>query len=308
VTNRSIAVLLAVLGVLLFSSKAIFAKLIYTYDVDAITALMLRMTVAVPVYVVVFLATPKTKSERNKDLLYVFLFGFLGYYLASFLDFEGLTYIKASLERLILFIYPTLVIIISAVFLKKRILFVQKIGVLITYLGVCIVFAPELLEQENPSSILTGAILVFFSALTYAAYLVGSQWLIPRFGVRRFTSMAMIWSGVMVALHYLTVSETPMQMFDLPKPVYRYALMMGVLATVVPSFMISAAIQRLGAAQFSIFGALGPVSTITLAYLFLNETLSFFQILGSLVVIAGVLVAEYYGKKRLLKPDPYPRA
>lgn len=296
--RRAIAVLLGVCGVLLFSTKAIFAKLIYAQGVDNMTTLMLRMAFSFPFYVLILSITPQKVSVNPSKHAYLFLLGFLGYYLASYLDFTGLTYIKASLERLILFVYPTMVIILSAIILKKHVSRIQKIGVLITYLGIIVVFAPELLthavQQQNA---LIGGTLVFFSALTYAGYLVGSQWLIPSFGVRRFTAIAMIWSTLMVTLHYLAVETDVMILFHLSTKVYLLAILMAIVSTVLPSFLISQAIHNLGAAQFSIFGALGPVSTIVLAYIFLSERLTLTQIIGSLVVISGVIIAEYYGKK-----------
>jgi drug/metabolite transporter (DMT)-like permease len=306
VTARSLAALLGILGILLFSTKAIFAKLIYAEGVDHMTTLMLRMLFAVPVYVVILTVVKKKQETGINKHLYIFLLGFLGYYLASYLDFTGLTYIKASLERLILFVYPTLVILLSAIILKKHVSRIQKIGVFITYVGILIVFLPELLTQESTSAAhsndtIVGGTLVFFSALTYAGYLVGSQWLIPSFGVRRFTAIAMIWSGIMVAVHYLIVSPDPLYIFELSPKVYLFGFLMGIIATVLPSFFISQAIHQLGAAQFSIFGALGPISTITLAFIFLGERLTVIQILGSLVVISGVILAEYYGKLKAAK-------
>jgi drug/metabolite transporter (DMT)-like permease len=307
VNNRSIIVILGISGILLFSTKAIFAKLIYAEGVDHMTTLMLRMLFATPVYIVILAMTKKGNEENRTKHGYLFLLGFLGYYVASYLDFTGLTYIKASLERLILFVYPTLVIFLSALFLKKYVSSIQKVGVLITYVGILVVFFPELISQGtmiNQSSTLIGGTLVFFSALTYAGYLVGSQWLIPSFGVRRFTAIAMIWSGLMVTVHYLFVVPSPMWIFELSPKVYGYGIAMGIISTILPSFLISQAIHKLGAAQFSIFGALGPVSTITLAFIFLGERLTLLQILGSIVVISGVMLAEYYGKRQASKVSP----
>ena len=310
--SRSSAVLLGISGVLLFSTKAIFAKMIYAQGVDHMTTLMLRMAFSVPVYLFILMSIKEKQPVAPIKHFYLFLLGFVGYYLASFLDFKGLTYIKASLERLVLFIYPTLVIIISALFLKKHITKIQKLGVLITYLGILIVFVPELFasnDQASQSETLTGGILIFFAALTYASYLVGSQWLIPSFGVRRYTSLAMIWSGVMVLIHYVIVVENPAFIFQLSGEIYFYGLLMGIISTVLPTFMISQAIHTLGAAQFSIFGSLGPVSTIVLAYIFLGERLTWIQLVGSIIVIAGVIIAEYYSKKKAAtalpeSPDP----
>jgi drug/metabolite transporter (DMT)-like permease len=298
-TKRTLAVFSAIAGVLLFSTKAIFAKVLYSYGVDHLSTLMLRMAFATPAYLVILSIIKKPSLPiAKKDHFWLFLLGFLGYYLASYLDFKGLTYIKASLERLILFIYPTLVVILSSLVLKKRISNIQKAGVLITYIGIVVVFFPELVRANDQNEqVLTGAMLVFFSAFTFAGYLIGSQWLIPKFGAKRFTAMAMIWSGIFVTVHYLSTASDPSSILLLSPRVYLIGAAMGIVSTILPSFLISHAIYQLGAAQFSIFGSIGPVSTITLAYIFLGERLTFIQIMGSLIVILGVIIAEYFTKR-----------
>ncbi|MEQ9051622.1 MAG: DMT family transporter, partial [Marinoscillum sp.] len=220
---------------------------------------------------------------------WLILFGFIGYYLASYFDFLGLIYIKASLERLILFIYPTLVLLISFVFLRKKITSKQVIGVVVTYLGVFIIFVSELSISDD-SSVIWGSILIFLSALTYASYLVGSGWLIPKFGATAFTSYAMIVSCMAVILHYSL--QRPEGLLNFQPEVYWIGLAMAVFATVIPSYLVSFAIKILGASDFSIFGSLGPISTIGLAYLFLSETLTWTQFLGAGVIIGGIVLAE----------------
>ena len=297
---RTKAVVFSILGILLFSTKAIFVKLLYQKGLDTTDALTLRMGFAVPVFTVMLLRLKdSTHQVKRSDYFFLFLLGFAGYYLASYLDFEGLTLIKASLERLILFIYPTLVITLSAILLNKTISNIQKFGVAITYVGIVIVFLPELYHTEGLASVnvIKGGTLVFFSALSYSLYLVGSQWLIPKFGVRRFTAIAMIWSGLMVFVHYMLASDNPMDMLTWNYEVYLLGALMGILSTILPSLLISQGIHQLGAAQFSILAALGPISTISLAYFFLNEQLSPIQLIGSLVIISGVMVAEYFDRK-----------
>ncbi|MFY0599957.1 MAG: DMT family transporter [Cyclobacteriaceae bacterium] len=171
--SKGFAVLLGILGVLFFSSKAVMVKLAYQYGVDSVSLLLLRMLFSLPFYlVVVSLQKPiLDKNLSRKDFASLFAFGFIGYYLASYFDFLGLSYIKASLERLILFVYPTLVFILSFIFLKKKITRNQAIAIFITYLGVAIVFSSEL-NQGQSENVVLGAFLIFFSALTYAGYLV----------------------------------------------------------------------------------------------------------------------------------------
>lgn len=267
-------------------------KLAFQYDVDSVTLLLLRMIFSLPFYIVIsFLQKPLIdKNLVIKDFILLIGFGFIGYYLASYFDFLGLSYIKASLERLILFIYPTLVFLISFIFLKKKITRNQMIAILITYVGVAIVFTSELNLGQSDNVIL-GAFLIFLSALTYASFLVGSGWLIPKFGVTRFTSYAMIISCICVIIHY-AITRDISNVFLLNSEVYWIGLIMAVFATVIPSYLISFSIKTLGPGNFSILGSLGPISTVMLAYIFLDERLTYIQILGAIVVIAGVMIAE----------------
>lgn len=280
---------LAITGILLFSSKAVMVKLAYQYGVDTVSLLLFRMVFSLPIYVAIAAFNRPKEKIAGKDYAWLILFGFIGYYLASYFDFLGLIYIKASLERLILFIYPTLVLLISFVFLRKKITSKQVIGVVVTYLGVFIIFVSELSISDD-SSVIWGSILIFFSALTYASYLVGSGWLIPKFGATAFTSYAMIVSCMAVILHYSL--QRPEGLLNFQPEVYWIGLAMAVFATVIPSYLVSFAIKILGASDFSIFGSLGPISTIGLAYLFLSETLTWTQFLGAGVIIGGIVLAE----------------
>ena len=285
-----------VAGVLLFSSKAVLVKLAYNFSVDPISLLLLGMMFSLPFYVVIAIVSVgkgKDKISRREYFLLVAL-GFIGYYLASYFDFVGLKYIKASLERLILFLYPTLVVMLSFLFLKEKIQQHQLIAIGVSYIGVFILFFPEL-SIGGSDQVLKGSTLVFLSALTYASYLVGSGLLISKFGAIKFTSYAMIVSCISVLIHYSFSGET--DIFDFPREVYWLGLLMAVFATVIPSYLISYAIKKMGASNFSVLGALGPVSTIGLAYLFLNERLTVIQIVGAVVVIVGVILSEMYRKK-----------
>lgn len=288
--TKGLGVLLAIFGVVLFSAKAIMVKLAYQYNIDSVSLLLLRMLFALPIYVVIaFMARPKKKNEIKKsDYLWLVFFGFVGYYLASYFDFLGLNYIKAGLERIVLFIYPTLVLIISRLFLKTPITRVQIIAIIITYFGVVFAFAGEF--DLSGDHLLLGVGLIFLSALTYAMYLVGSGWLIPKFGVVCFTSYAMIVSTVCVVIHYLITKDV--NLFNYPKEVYFLGLAMAFLSTVIPSFLVSKSIKIIGSSNFSIVASIGPVSTIILAYIFLGEKLSIFQVIGTCIVISGILLVS----------------
>ena len=288
---------LGIVGILFFSTKAVFVKLAYAYGIDSVPLLTLRMVFSLPFYLVsLVIVSRMTGTISQKDLLRVLLFGFLGYYLASYLDFQGLQYIKASIERLILFIYPSLVLILSTIFLKQKATRIQVIAMAISYVGILFVFVPEI-DTEGPSNTLLGGALVFLSGLSYASYLVGSGWMIPKIGASRFTTYCMLVSCTIVILHYLLQGGSVAQITNYPYQVYVIAMLMAVISTVVPSYLISLAIKGLGANQFSVFASLGPVSTIFMAFFFLEETLTLTQLIGGLIVIAGIIAAEKFKVK-----------
>ncbi len=286
-----------ILGVVLFSSKAVMVKLAYEYGVGTLELLLFRMIFSLPIYVsILFLIRKKTppQSIGRKEVLWLIVFGFLGYYMASYFDFLGLNYIKAGLERIILFLYPTIVVFLARLFFKEKITKIQVMAIGITYVGVLITFWDEL--EISGDKTLWGAFLIFLSAVTYASYLVGSGWLIPKFGVLRFTCYAMIVSTLCVVAHYALSADW--DLWNYPTPVYLYGLAMAIMATIIPSFLVSESIKRLGASHFSILGGLGPVSTILLAYIFLGERLTLIQLLGMLVVILGITYLSVKRKKQ----------
>lgn len=292
-----IAVVLAICGIIFFSAKAVIVKLAYQYEIPAVPLLLLRMGFSLPVYIIIaFIKRPSRPSEiTSRDYLWLFAFGFIGYYLASLFDFMGLQYIKASLERIILFVYPTLVIFITWIFFRKTPTKIQIMAILVTYVGIVITFGEELGVGDG-DEVLLGGVLVFLSALTYAAYLVGSGYLIPKFGAVTFTSYAMIISCICVGIHYTVTSDGNLMHY--PQQVYWLGFLMAMISTVIPSYLISFAIKHLGASDFSILGSIGPVSTIILANIFLDERLTYMQMLGALVVIAGIILVTRTTNKR----------
>ena len=278
--------LFAVLGIVFFSAKAVIVKLAYQYHIDYLTLLLFRMTFSVPFYIAIaFWKKPKAKNNlKSVDWAWLFFFGFIGYYLASLFDFMGLQYLTAGLERIILFIYPTIVVLLSWIFFKTKLTKNQFIAIIVTYIGVLVAFWDEIgLKGDD---VILGGFFIFLSAVTYASYLVGSGWLIPKFGMIQFTSYAMIVSTVVVCVHFLFQGDY--DVFKYPKEVYLLGLAMAIFSTLIPSFLVSAAIERLGASTFSIFGSLGPISTIVLAFVFLDERITVLQIVGMFIVIFGV--------------------
>ena len=291
----TVGVCLAIVGICMFSAKAVLVKLAYRYEVSSTHLLLFRMLFSLPFYLVIaFIKKPLSTYDRSaKDYAWVVLMGFVGYYLASYFDFVGLQYIKAGLERIILFVYPTLVVLLSWMFLKKKATSSQLWAIALTYLGVCIAFWNE--PKFSGEDTALGGFFVFLSALTYAAYLVGSGFLIPKFGVVVFTSYAMIVSCVCVFLHYFITDRGDITVYD--EHVYLYGFLMAIFCTIIPSYLVSAAIQKLGASTFAVFGSLGPFSTIFLAFVFLDERLVWLQFLGAMVVILGVYFVGKAKKK-----------
>jgi drug/metabolite transporter (DMT)-like permease len=265
-------------------------KMSYEYSIDPVSLLLLRMVFSLPLYLLIWFLWGKPPADviiRKRDYVGVIGAGIFGYYLASLFDFQGLQYITASLERLILFTYPTIVIIISRFLLKEQITKAQYLGIGVTYAGMLIIFAPQLFVAPHKDFWL-GAGLIMLSAITYAFYLVSSGYYMKKFGTIRFTSMALSISAICIIIHFLILSDIS-AIATHPQEVYWLGGAMAVFSTVIPTFLISGAIKRIGASSIAIVGSLGPVSTIALAIIFLGETLTINQILGALVVIGGVL-------------------
>ncbi|WP_396600521.1 DMT family transporter [Algibacter sp. R77976] len=291
---------IGVLGIVMFSSKAVMVKLAYNYNVDAISILLLRMLFSFPFYVVIafFYKNQNALSKpSSKDYIWLVFFGIIGYYLASYFDFAGLVYIKASLERIILFLYPTIVLLLNKLFLKQSITKTQGLAIGLTYLGIVIAFSDEVAISGSDTYL--GGFFILLSAITYASYLVGSGWLIPKFGVVKFTAYAMIVSCLCVFIHYILISE--IDLFSFSKEVYILGFLIAVFATVIPSFLVSSSIKMISSSNFAIVAGVGPISTIVLAAIFLNERLTVLQLLGALVVIVGILLVSTKKDKKHIK-------
>ena len=283
-----LGLLLALLAALGFSLKAIFIKLAYPYGVDAITLLALRMSFSLPVFLWVGLREHRSGEALTAgDWWRLCALGVLGYYGASILDFWGLQYISAGLERLILFTYPTLTILIGVVFQGKRFSWREGFALLLCYLGIALAFAHDLSFGQTDAVLLGGG-LVFASSVCFALYLSGSGPMIARLGAMRFTALAMLVSSAVTLLHFMA-THSPATLLQ-PGPVYGWALAMAVFATVVPVFAQSAAIRRIGAGRSALLGMLGPLLTIALGWWVLGEAMSLAQLAGAGLVVAGILV------------------
>ncbi len=287
-------VLLAAFG---FSAKSILVKLAYGYShqLDAITLMLLRMAISLPFFLVVavwsdrFEQTKTAPTMTIPDWLALIGLGFLGYYLSSLLDFKGLAYISAGLERLILYLYPTFVVLLTAVVYRKAINIHQLIALLLSYAGILLVYADQHLHW-NAGNLLIGSAFVASSAMTFAIFMVGSGALIRRLGAMRFTAHTMTIACVITGLHFIVRHGSyPM---DLPISVYGLAGIMAIFSTVLPSFLMNAGIQRIGASSAAILSSIGPIGTLILAFLVLGEALTVSQLVGTCLVLVGVYVVS----------------
>lgn len=281
-------------GAVLFSTKAIFVKLAFRHTgVDAVTLLALRMFFSVPFYLgVAFFYSSRETNVRFtiKQWIGVASLGIIGYYLSSLFDFIGLQYISAGLERLILFLYPTFAILLNAIIFKKKINRVQQLALLLTYAGIAIAYFGELkFDASNPDFYL-GSFFVFLCALTFSIYLVGSGRLIPKVGATKFTAYTMTSASVGVLLHYFIAGNRTAAFSG---TLLGYGIALAIVATVIPTFFISNGLKRIGSNNVAIVSSIGPVSTILQAYFVLGEQLIMPQVIGTILVIAGVLLTGW---------------
>ena len=275
-------------------------KLAYQYDIDSVSLLLFRMLFSLPFYVGVWFYHRKkwkTKPLSKREKLGLLAIGFVGYYLSSYFDFKGLTYITASLERLILFTYPTIVLILTALFLKKKISLKMIVSIIITYGGMIIIFSDRGgITAGTNEELLLGSIFVGLSAFFYASYMVISYAFVSGIGSVRLTAYSMIISCFLVFIHFFITTNS--NLFGYQTEVYLYSIAMAVFATVIPSFMINEGIKRLGAPNVSIIGTIGPVSTITLSIIFLGEMLTLQQFGGALIIIGGIAFLTWNRNKK----------
>lgn len=282
----TVCVVLAAMG---FSAKAVIVKLAYAHPVDAATLLALRMLFSAPFFLVMALWSARgtaAASLTRRDWMVVALLGFVGYYLASYLDFLGLQYISAGLERLILFLYPTVVVLLSAWLLKKPVHRRQIAALALSYGGIALVFTEYLGFGEQTSNLVLGGLLVFASGVVYSFYLIGTGEVIGKLGAARFTAYAMLVACAVALLQFLVAHD--LSDLALPREVYRLSLLMAVISTVIPAWLMSEGIRRTGASHAALVGSVGPVATLFLGYWILNEPLSAPQLLGAALVLAGV--------------------
>ena len=277
-----------------FAAKAIFIKLAYAAQpgLDAVTLLALRMIFSLPFFLLMAWwarrenngAAPAPMQRRDWGMI-MFL-GFIGYYLSSFFDFFGLQFISAGLERLILFTNPTIVVVLSALFLAKPISARVALALLVSYVGLGLAYWHDLVITNDTRALITGTALVLASALCYAVYMMVGTGLTRRIGSTRFTAYMMLVATVFVMTQFFIMR--PLSALDLPMNIYAYSVCLAVFSTALPVWMMAEALKRIGASDASMIGTIGPVVTIFLGAIFLGEDVSAMQLVGAGLVLAGV--------------------
>jgi drug/metabolite transporter (DMT)-like permease len=284
-SHHAQGVLLAAVGAIAFSGKAVIVKLCYRYGVDAITVLMLRMLFALPLFLALSWWGGRGKPALTRgDWPVLFWLGFCGYYLSSFLDFSGLQYISASLERLVLYLHPTFVLALSAVLFGVRLTRRQAMSLAISYLGVLLVFGHDL-SVSGPHVVL-GSALVLASAMSYAVYLVLSGAAVRRFGAVRVTGIATSIACLLCTLQFFLLR--PVSAMIVPAGVIELSVLNAVLCTFLPVLMVMLAIERVGAPIVAQTGNIGPLATIFLSILLLNEPFTGWLAAGTALVLSGI--------------------
>ena len=287
--NIASGVLLALAGSIAFSGKAIIVKLAYRYNVDAVTLLMLRMLLALPFFVLMswWASRGKAALTRTQWLKIIFL-GFSGYYLASFLDFAGLQYISASLERLILYLNPTIVLVLGWLLWGKKITRNQMVAFALSYAGVLLVFGHE--AKLDGANVGLGTALVFASAVSYALYLSFSGELVRQLGSLRLAGLATSVACFFCIAQFALLK--PLNAAYVAPPVLWLSLLNATACTVAPVLMVMMAIERLGAAKTAQIGMIGPMSTIIMGVWLLGEPMNAWIVAGTILVLSGVYLVS----------------
>jgi drug/metabolite transporter (DMT)-like permease len=287
---RAWGIIFALVGVLAFSFRPILIKLSYgAHPVSPVTLLFLRMTLSLPFFLGIgwWLRNHEPRLER-RDWLAIAGLGFIGYYAASFLDFIGLQWIGAGVGRLILYLFPTLVVLLSFLFLRKLPTWREIVALVVSYAGIALVVSNQIAAEGRLFAL--GAAFVFASALCYAVYLVAGSQVVKRVGSMRFTAYSTVVATVPAVIQFLVTESA--QSLELPGAVWGYAIVLATVSTVLPLFLQAEALNRIGANHFALIGAIGPVSVAVTSAVGLDEPFTWVQALGGALVIFGVLLVS----------------
>ncbi|MGE8559077.1 MAG: DMT family transporter [Acinetobacter sp.] len=300
-TKTQLGSLFAICAAFLFSTKAIFIKQTYALSplVDGTVLMALRMVSALPFFLLLcWFNRHHNKNMAAKDWVLLIVAGLIGYYFSSWLDFAGLMYISASLERIILFLYPTLTVLASSVIYKQKLSLQSMLAIALSYGGTVIVMLQEQSNVSHEGDFWLGASLVFASAISFAIYLLLTPRLIEKFGSWNFTGLTLSVACVGTLIHYFVATPQPLHLLaQLPSSVIGYGIALGFLVTVLPTILMAQSIARLGAAQSAMIASIGPILTIILATIFLGEHLNVMQWLGCVLNIIGVMMITLSKKK-----------
>lgn len=283
------------IGAVLFSTKAIIVKKAFAdTHIDALTLLTLRMVFSLPFFLVAaYTISSKAGNVRmtRKQWIQLLILGISGYYLSAYFDFTGLQYISAGLERLILFLYPTFVLIINRAVFRQPITRVQRVALLLTYAGIGIAYFNEMRVDTSNLYFFWGSFLILLCSITYAVYIAGSGKVIPYVGAAKFAAYSMLIATGVLFLHFIIRGDY--SGVTQARGMWTYGLLLAIIATVIPTFMLSAGLSRIGANNVAIISGIGPVSTILQAHWVLGEEIHAAQMVGTLMVIAGVLLTGW---------------
>lgn len=288
-----IGVACTIIGSIGFSGKPVIVKLAYQYGVDVLTLLALRMLFSLPFFLLMawWVGAGGIAGLTRRDWLAVIALGFTGYYLGSYLDLAGLQYISAGLGRLILYLYPTIVLLLSALFLKQPIRAQHMASLALSYGGIVLVFNAEAQLDGNLARLALGVALVFLGAVTYAVYLIAGSRLVQKLGSMRFTAYASISASCFVVATFMA-ARGPAQLM-VAHEVYWLTLVLAIFSTVAPLWLTAEGLKRIGANQVSLVACVGPIATIALAQVFLGEPITFAQMAGALLVLGGVMIITF---------------
>lgn len=295
---NTLGFLITIGGAIFFSTKAIFVKLAFQdTKVDAVTLLCLRMLFSLPFYIgAAWIAHRKEGVLKltRKQWLWVLTMGIFGYYLSSLFDFIGLQYVSAGLERLILFLYPTFAVLINTFYFKTKLSRIQILALVLTYIGIGTAYWGEIRSAQYGPQFFYGSFMIFLCAVTYSFYLVGTGRLVNAVGATRYTAYAMLAASAGIFTHFLLTH--PVQNVVMTSSLAGYGIALAIIATVLPSFMMSVGMKKIGSNNVAIITSIGPVSTILQAHFFLGETIIAEQILGTALVILGVIFIGWQSK------------
>ena len=292
-----LSIILASLGAILFAAKAIVVKFSYQYGATADVVLTLRMVFSLPIFWLAVWWNQRITSPQpliRKDVIKVCAIGLLGYFLSSYLDFLGLHYISAGLERVILYLTPAIVLVLSKFFLKKEIDRRQYWAMVVAYLGIMMVFMHDI-ELNDHSAVVLGSVLVFLAAVVYSVYLIFAGELVGRVGSIRLVALASASATVATCIQSLVLGVD--QLFVQQPEVYYFAFINALFCTFMPMLFIMMAVNRIGSSLTAQAGTIGPVRTAFLGWYFLGEPVSALQLAGIVVVLIAIAILLSIGNK-----------